>query len=366
MSLELLHRLAESSLEPYYTVVENESETDDLDSTIELEDFVLDYDTTEALFNEQNLKSFGISPEFQNSLNHLKLDYNTIELEFSNFVHCRNLVSLSLRRNKLTDVKPLFKISTLKVLILSGNNIGDEQIEDIKSIGSIEELRLSNNKIDKSITHLIDLCRNVKILSLNDNPFIGNPKTFVQAILKLKNLEQLIVGSSRPIGHQWDKTISDYIKSNPSTIRLTLYGITDTNTIVQALESNTILRELYLLQSNSNDIEQIQTPNRFLVIFKIENLHIASVEERNHRLHRVHAHQLQDAIRISRLVKMVPELDAVKRAIIHSSLTLFPASDIEAVSSILMEPVLSDVILAEKFDHHRFKRRCIIENGSTL
>ena len=320
--------------------------------------FTLNARVVKAEFREQMIVSFRVPDEFKDSLKELDLDFNELELDQCNFTACPNLETISLRGNGIVDFSCILRMKSLKTLILSQNNVGDEQIEAISSLNNLETLHLSYNRINSSVMHLIDIGQNLKSLSLMANPFMANPEAFIRGIAKLKKLENLIIGQNIPIGDSWDSQVAWYIKSNPCILSLVVYGIYDLNKILEATEHNTILRQLHIVGKDLSGGEMRKVLNPFCTIIKFNSENVVHSSE----ISPVYENQVKHAIIVSRLLRLIPELWIVKENIISVILEGFAIQDASAMVKSLMRPNLDT---SQVFDHHLFKRTCILESRSS-
>jgi len=167
-------------------------------------------------------------------------------------VHFKNLVSLNLSKNKITDISILKELTRLKYLDLSLNNIND--ISALSGMAELKELYINNNKItdisallDKPNLKHLDAARNnisdisslggltnLEYLNLSDNKIVDasalkrltklsylnleyNDIADISSLGNLKNLETLLLNGNN---------ISDIsvVKGMKKLKRLTLAG----------------------------------------------------------------------------------------------------------------------------------------------
>ena len=348
--LESINEYAEGIESDSYLEQEEELESDDQI----FNRFTLNARVVKADFREQMIVSFRVPDEFKDALIELDLDFNQLRLEQCNFTACPNLETISLRGNRIVDFSSILRMKSLKTLILSQNNVGDEQIEAISSLNNLETLHLSYNRINSSVMHLIDIGQNLKSLSLMANPFMANPEAFIRGIAKLKKLENLIIGQNIPIGDSWDSQVAWYIKSNPCILSLVVYGIDDLYKILEATEHNTILRQLHIVGKALSCTEMRKVLNPFCTIIKFNSEHVVQPSE----ISPVYENQVKHAVIVSRLLRLIPELWIVKENVISAILDGFATQDASAIVKFLMRPNLDT---SQVFDHHLFKRACILD-----
>ncbi|KAG9395659.1 Leucine Rich repeats (2 copies) [Carpediemonas membranifera] len=113
----------------------------------------------------------------------------------------RNLQSLDLSFNNITDVQPLAFCHSLVELDLSHNEI--RRVTCLETLVSLQVLDLSHNKIDNFLTiRAIALSPRLKHLSLEGNPICQSPKFAVTVRSQLTRLETLdgalVRGGSAP------------------------------------------------------------------------------------------------------------------------------------------------------------------------
>ena len=318
---------------------------------------------------DEGLISFRVPLEYRDKLREVDLDDNQIDLLASDFYQCPNLELISLRGNQISDINPLLQPKSLKSLILSRNLIHDDAIFATSGLNNLEQLHLAYNHIDKSIFHLLDIGKNLKKLSLMQNPFIATSlQPFMKALLKLRNLENLIIGHHTIIP-EWEHLVAEYIASNPTVVELVVYGVKDCTQILLALKQNTILKKLYLLGPHElfniavvYDSKKVTATNLYLDILKLDNQDTDLIAESSVKCQNsLFDSQVRNTIKIFRYLKLLPMLEPVKDIIIKESLNAFPYSDAEAMCKYFMRNPKFDTSLP--FDHHLFKRRCIIECG---
>ena len=153
----------------------------------------------------------------------LDLSYNQLTLEdekSQNILKSMvNLTELNLGENNINDVKAINSLTNLKVLNLSGknHNINLKEIEDI--ISNLEELRVSTKDLktivncnsdkitqlklsNSNLTEIPELTKFSKLeeLSLHSNPMIENYNT----ILELSSLKELILTNNDLHGKKLD------------------------------------------------------------------------------------------------------------------------------------------------------------------
>lgn len=105
-------------------------------------------------------------------LDSLFLSYNEIA-HLINLEKCENLKSLSLQRNKISNINGIENNSKIIYLNLSSNKISN--IKYLQNFNDLFHLDISQNKLQtiKNI-ELLDKLKSLRILKINDNPFIND------------------------------------------------------------------------------------------------------------------------------------------------------------------------------------------------
>ena len=347
-----------------------DSDEDFSDVSFELENYMLDHEAKSVDLSSSHLSIFGVPTEYQSALESLNLDDNRIMLSLCNFHECPNLETISLRGNQLRGFSKVLQCKSLKSLMLSQNQIADDEIYNLKYLNNIDTLHISYNYINHSIFHLMFVGRDLVDFSVMENPFMSDPEPFMKALPTMRKLRKLIIGNNSFVHPDWDDLVANYIKSNPPVCYLVVYGVCKLNPILNAIKHNTILETLCIMGAASFldekppmfDPAQIYSDNQFLRSFRVNDLDPFLFEASSRTsLEPLHKQQIKNAIRIMRLLQRLSVLEPVKAVIVGESLGAFPESDQRAIFKYLMANAY--IATEETFDHRLFKRQCILECG---
>ncbi len=141
--------------------------------------------TTLYLFHNQ-LTDISVLKELPN-LTQLVLSDNQLT-NISPLTELTNLTLLDLRSNQLTDISSLKKLSKLTQLFLSDNQLKD--ISSLKDLSKLTQLLLSNNR-------LADISSLKKLSNLTEIDLSDNQLTDISSLKELLNLTQLYLRSNK-------------------------------------------------------------------------------------------------------------------------------------------------------------------------
>ena len=233
--------------------------------------------------NENNKKGLSIKIKNAKDLKNFIKEYpdkiNTIEsinIQTQNFydlsflkknessISYDNLIELNLKKNNISDIKPLISINfpELKNLNLSMNRLSNQSIDDIhhlfKTCPKLEKLDLSNNAFtDYRLFEFSKEFKNLKNLYLGNNQFHSDNKNkkYEKYNFDLSNIEDIGL-SSVVFSKQSIKLIMNLKFDNLKNLNLCSNNLTSLSFIVkmncEQLEelclSNNYLKEFYKLK----------------------------------------------------------------------------------------------------------------------
>ena len=123
-----------------------------------------------------------------------------------NNINFEEIIELSLKDNKLTDISGIKLFKNLKSLYLSNNKLTD--ISVLKTLKQLIVLNLSKNEI-KNIS-VIQYLNNLEILTLGWLKLKSNQIKYINSCKKLKEIHTIKAFENRSVLNQLNKNIKIY------------------------------------------------------------------------------------------------------------------------------------------------------------
>jgi Leucine-rich repeat (LRR) protein len=159
---------------------------------------------------------------------------STIAAQVGDNVEQTGIVTEETQKKEEIEVeKP--SIGSSKILDLSGQDL-TKAPSYIFDKTSIQELDLSNNKLDGSLQAEVRQLQNLKVLDLSDNQFTGVPAEVGQ----LKNLEVLDLSNNQLTGLPYE--LGNLSNLKVLNLKGNAYASADLNIIKQSLPDSTMVQ----------------------------------------------------------------------------------------------------------------------------
>lgn len=213
-------------------------------------------------FNDSNLESLikdkigvydrNIQVSDLKNISSLNLTNQNIT-DITGIEKCQNLISLDLSYNNISDISPLLKLDGLKDLNLNNNMI--EDISYISNLFSLRQLNLRDNKIT-DIDHSRDL---TKDKDKDENNYEDYDLISENTFKRLTNLTHLDLSNSEL--HRWDGNNINNLSNLKDLTNLVSLNLTGTG--ITNLDDLKNLMELNSLYMGNNEIRNIDFIKNF-------------------------------------------------------------------------------------------------------